>query len=184
MDPANTSLVGKMWATAYQYDPQGRLLVETDPSGVTTSGGQAFLADSISGAPAGNWYLNTSGLEHVTDYYSSGTASAATRTTRISGRDTAARAIYNRRKPIQIQLGTGGRTIIPLATDTVYRNTGGIGSETTTFTYAFPTNSIQATSETTIHPIITATENGPGGTNADTETDTLPFISSALQHPS
>src|SRR5262249_34721703 len=52
---------------------------------------------------------------------------------------------------------------------TVYRNTDGTGGETTSYSYTFFTGTNQVQSMTVTKPGISATQNGPGTSNPDTE---------------
>jgi YD repeat-containing protein len=62
----------------------------------------------------------------------------------------------------------GSATVFPIATDTVYGNTGGTDARVTrdSYTYFSGTNAIQ--SETTVAPPVTSSQNGPATSTSDT----------------
>jgi RHS repeat-associated protein len=61
-----------------------------------------------------------------------------------------------------------GAIVVPIATQTVYRDAGGNGGETTTYAYTWFSGTTQMQSETVTHPVVSTSQNGPG--TADTET--------------
>jgi RHS repeat-associated protein len=172
-DPANSALSGKQWDTFYGYDVQGRLTEEADPSAVT--GYDETKADLLNNQNGNYQYLSdTSGLIHLTDYYTSTTATA-----------TAAGGVAGYVKDDKLQHGELGTPIVldsqqyfahangsvvtyPQASQTVYRNTDGTGAETATFAYTWYPNSSQAQSMTTSKPVVSAAENGPGTSDVST----------------
>ncbi len=162
---------GLSWETFDKYDTQGRLIVTAQPSAVT--GYNDTYADLLHGQGGNYQYLSdTAGLIQLTDYASSTTATS-----------TAAGDVAGYVKDTKVQQGelgtailqssvqyiahTGGGTVYPVATQTVYRNTDGTGAETTSYAYTWFGND-QVQSETVTLPVVTAAENGPGV--ADTST--------------
>ena len=65
-DSANSALSGGRWLTYYQYDSQGRLIEEAEPSAVTDYeiDGDGNLVVTLS---------DHTGLIHLTDYYTTTT---------------------------------------------------------------------------------------------------------------
>jgi YD repeat-containing protein len=168
-DSGNPALAGQQWATAYQYDAQGRLLLTANPSSVTasSSGGQLFLSDP-SGTPT-SWYLNSTGLENLTDYYTSG-ASAGYQDDTYLRQGYSGSEIEQSTETYTAYTALSGIAVDPVASDTVYRNNDGSGQETTSYTYSNWQN-VLPLSETITYPIITAAENGPD--TADTEMESF-----------
>jgi RHS repeat-associated protein len=158
---------GQQWDTFYAYDGQGRLVLMAMPSAVI--GYDDANADLLNKQNGNYQYLsNHSGLITLYDYY---TTSAATETT--------PGAVAGYQQDIKLEQGQQGTPILqkawqyythtangisvhPLATDTVYRNTDGTGTETTTSSYTWFTNTVQIQSRTTTLPVISAVQNGPG----------------------
>src|SRR5262249_7255699 len=148
-------------------------VLDAAPSAV--SGYSDTYADLLHNQNGTYQYLNnSSGLITRFDYYSTTTAT-----------ETAAGGVANYLEDEQIQQGQqgtlipqetwqyyahafNGQTIAPLATHTVYRNTGGTGAETMTATYTWFTGTAQMQSETDTAPVISAAENGPGTADVTT----------------
>jgi RHS repeat-associated protein len=159
---------GATWDTYNKYDNQGRLIEQASPSAVTGyDDTQASLGVTLS---------TNSGLITDTDYGTSTTATSST-----------AGDVNGYYKDTKIQQGSGGSTILqsqtqyfsqtannitiyPTANNTVYRNTDGTGAETTSYSYTWFTGTNQMQSMTVTKPGISATQNGPGTSNPDTET--------------
>jgi RHS repeat-associated protein len=158
---------GQQWDTFYQYDNQGRVILQANPSAVT--GYNDGYADLLHNQNGHYQYLSDhSGLITLYDYASTTTATESA-PGRVAG--------YQQDSKIeQGQLGTpilqesmqyfahtaNGISVDPLATDTVYRNTNGSGAETTRYGYTWYANSVQMQSMTTTLPVISAAQNGPG----------------------
>jgi RHS repeat-associated protein len=159
------------WNTFYAYDDQGRRTLTADPSAI--SGYSQSYADLMHNDGYGNYaYLNdSSGFITLADYY--------TTTSSMDG------SVAGYQEDVQIEQGdqgtpipqetwtytqqtVGSVTVSPLASDTVYRNTGGTGGETTTYTYSWFTDTVQIESEETSLPVISTDDNGSG--SADTST--------------
>src|SRR5205085_5900509 len=62
----------------------------------------------------------------------------------------------------------GGVTVDPLASSTVYANTGGLNGFATSYSYTWVTGTTRMQSETVTKPIVTSTENGPGTADVST----------------
>jgi hypothetical protein len=151
----------------YAYNTLGQLVLDAAPSAV--KGYSDSHADLMNNQNGGYQYLNgTSGLITRYDYY---IKTAAT--------ETMAGGVANYLEDVQIQQGQtgtdipqetwqyyahvyGGQTIAPVASDTVYRNTGGSGAETTSYAYTWYPGTAQLLSEIDTAPIISAAQNGPG----------------------
>jgi len=159
----------------YAYNTNGQVTLAAEPSAVAGyNDSYADLLDNVNGSY--QYLNNSSGLITRYDYYTTTTAT-----------ETAAGGVVNYLQDQKIQQGqTGtlipqetwqyyahaynGQTIAPIASDTVYRNTDGTGAETTSYSYTWYSNSAQIQSETDTAPVISAAENGPGGTAADVTT--------------
>lgn len=164
-DSANSALSGQHWLTYRRFDAQGRVSEEAEPSAVTS-----YQIDSNNDLVV--TLADSSGLIHVTEYYT-GTTATATTAGGVSG-------YLKSTKIKQGELGTlvpketfdyykqanNGRSVVVLADDTVYRNTNGTGAETTSYSYAWYSGTVQYQSATRSLPIVTTAQNGSGA--ADT----------------
>jgi hypothetical protein len=56
----------------------------------------------------------------------------------------------------------GGETVNPIATDTVYRNTDGTGTEVTSYSYTWVSGTTRMQSTAVSKPVISSGQNGPG----------------------
>jgi RHS repeat-associated protein len=157
----------------YAYDSLGRLFLAAAPSAVTGySDGYADLLNDQNGLY--QYLSNGSGLITYYDYYTSTTAT-----------ETAAGGVLGYLQDEQIALGqqgtlvpqetwqyyahlVGSQTVAPVATDTVYRNTGGGGAQTTTYGYSWFAGTALLQSETVTAPPVSAAENGPGAADVTT----------------
>jgi RHS repeat-associated protein len=156
---------GNHWVAYYQYNGNFQLIEQASPS--------AVVSYDPSQANLGVVLNSSSGLITITDYGASTTATSS-----MAG------DVSNYYKDTKVQQGSGGTpilqsqtqyfsqtangiTIYPTATQTVYRNTGGTGAETTSYAYTFFTNTNQVQSMTVTKPVISSSQNGPGV--ADTE---------------
>jgi RHS repeat-associated protein len=157
----------QQWETFYQYDGQGRVILQANPSAVT--GYDDSKPDSLNNQNGHYQYLSdNSGLITRYDYYTTTTAT-----------ETTPGGVTGYQQDTQIehgQLGTpipqesmqyfahsaNGITVDPLANDTVYRNTDGTGGETTRYSYTYFPGTVQMQSMTTSLPVISAAQNGPG----------------------
>jgi YD repeat-containing protein len=160
-DPNNTALQGKDWLTLVQYDSQGRLIEEANPSAVT-----GYSSTSANLSPT----LNATGLATIDDYGASTTATSTTagdiagyqKDEKIQQGSNTGSAIL-RESWQYLTHGSGSTEIYPQATDTVYRNTDGTGGETTSASYTWSTAGADdlVQSVTTTLPTVTQAENGP-----------------------
>jgi hypothetical protein len=167
---------GNQWITFYKYDNQGRLIWTASPSAVT--GYDDTKADLLNNQSGNYQYLSdTTGLVTVTDYGTSTTATSSTAgdvngyykdTKLYQGEPLAGNTGILQSQTQYFSQTAGGATIYPTANTTVYRNTDGTGAETTSYSYTWFTNTVQMQSMTTTKPVISASQNGPGA--ADTET--------------
>src|SRR5579883_2482437 len=151
----------------YAYNSQGQLILDAAPSAV--SGYNDTYADLLDNVNGAYQYLNNnSGLLTRYDYYTTTTAD-----------ETTAGGVVNYLEDAQIQQGqqgtlipqetwqyyahaSGGQTLAPVATDTVYRNDDGTGAETTTYTYTWYGDTSEIASQTESDPVVTGAQNGPG----------------------
>jgi RHS repeat-associated protein len=158
---------GQQWDTFYEYDDQGRCILQANPSAVT--GFNDAYADLLNKGGSGYQYLsNNSGLITLYDYYTGTTAT-----------DSTPGGVIGYEQDYKIEHGQAGTPILqeawqyyhvtatngtvnPVATDTVFRNTDGTGAETTTYSYAFYSGTTQIYSQTATAPTISASQNGPG----------------------
>ncbi len=178
-DPTNYCSGHTDYPTYCKYDSNGRLLLKAEPS--------AFQA--VSGAywnPAKDDLLDFSGVHspylydsagkvHTYTYGSSTTASLSSAGD-VAGYDKAefiqegatGTAIELSSQNYYEQTYSGGPTIYPLASTTVYRNTGGAGGETTSYAYAWYSGTNAIKTRTTTKPLVATGQNGPGGSANDT----------------
>ena len=167
-DPGNTALSGQQWGTAYRFDSQGRLILSAGAASVTpNSSVELILSDPSSWTP--NWYLNSTGLENLTDYYPSGPQTGYQDNTYVR-QGYSGGGIVQSTATYSAHTGSNGITVNPLASDIVYRNTDGTGQETTNYTYTWQGGSVQPATETITYPTITIAENGPGQADSEIET--------------
>jgi YD repeat-containing protein len=157
----------------YGYNSNAQLVLYAAPSAV--NGYSDTYADLLNNQYGSYQYLNnSSGFLTRYDYYTTTTAG-----------ETTADGVANYLHDVQLQQGqTGtlipqetwqyfahaynGQTIAPVATDTVYRNSDGNGTETTSATYTWYSGTAQIQSETDSAPLITSLENGPGTVDVTT----------------
>jgi RHS repeat-associated protein len=167
--PGNT----QKWDTFYQYDAEGRLILQANPSAVT--GYDESTPDLLKNVAGHYQYLqdNQGEITRI-DYYA---ATTATETT-----PGGAAGYYEDTTLQQGQLGTpivlnstqyfahsgGGATVYPQATTTVYRNPDGTGAETTQYADTWYPGTVRMESQTVTQPVVSADQNGPGV--ADTQT--------------
>jgi RHS repeat-associated protein len=170
-DSGNPALSGQEWLTYYQYDTLGRLLLKAEPSAVT--GYDETSSDLLVNQNGNYLYLaDDAGLIYRTDFYSTTTATATT-AGGVAGYFQASKLQHGEQGTPVLQetkqyyaRTAAGRTIYPVATDTVYRNSDGTGAQTTSYGYTWHTDTVRAESVTESLPIVTAAQNGPG--TADT----------------
>ena len=164
-DVANPTLSGSQWLYYYQYDTMGNVTLEAEPSAVAS-----YSVDTSTYVLTVN--LSTdSGLIHLTDYYSSTTATATTaggvkgyvQDTKIK-QGSSGTAVLQETKTY-FRKTYGGSVNIVLASDTVYRNTNGTGAQTTNYAYTWYTNTVGVQSVTQTSPIVTTAQNGSGAAN-------------------
>jgi len=183
-DASNPANNGKVWATDYRYDAAGRLVLTAQPSAVsindmnTLNVAAAANPDIVGYVALTNTYLllaPAAGVIDLTDY---GTTTTATPTTPgdVAGylKDHKVQNGYLG-TPILLDsmqyfshANSGGLTIYPAATSTVYRNTDGTGAETTSYAYTYFTGTNQVQSETDTAPVISSAQNGPGTADVTT----------------
>jgi len=159
---------GNNWMTYYQYDSAGRLLEEAMPSAVT--GYNDFYAN------LGVTLNANSGLIHLTDYYSSTTATGSSaggvagyeEDTKIQEGSSGTAILQETMQYYLVTATIGGVTVsvAPLATDEVYRSTNGTGGETTSYSYTWYSGSTIMQSQTVTKPVISSSENGPGSADS------------------
>ena len=140
------------WPTFYEYDSEGRLLFTAMTSAVSD---YAESLDDLVGK-SGSIYTHL----RPADGLISGTAYA--------GGYVIERYVQRGygTTPVPVQAFTydvhGG--LVYVASDTVYSGGGGTGASTTSFTYTWHNN--QPASITTTLPVVSPSQNGPGGTGA------------------
>jgi RHS repeat-associated protein len=155
------------WDTFYSYDGQGRVVLVASPSAVI--GYDEGSPDLLNKQGDTYQYLQYNlGQILITDYATAGSAGETTPGD-ASG--------YFKDWQLQLgQLGTpiqlgsslyfahsaSGATVYPLAASTHYANTDGTGAETTSYNYTWFPNTTQVQSVTTIRPVATPDQNGPG----------------------
>jgi len=158
------------WVTYYQYDGQGHCVLQADPSAV--SGYNDSYADLVHFVSGNAQYLQDSS-GRITRY-TYGTATTATGTTAgdVTGYLKETDLLNGETgTPVPQETYTytahtaGGATVYNVATDTVYRNTGGTGAETTGDAYTFYTGTDAVASVTTTRPTVSTAENGSGTAN-------------------
>jgi len=157
---------GQQWDTFYRYDGQGRLILQANPSAV--AGFNSAYADLLHNQNGTYQYLeNNSGLITLYDYYATSTATETTPGGVIGYQQDTKIEQGQQGTPIlqetwQYYMHTAnGISVVPLATDTVYRNTDGTGAETTSYSYDWYPGTVQMQSQTTTLPVISAAQNGP-----------------------
>ena len=153
---------GSNWCQYYIYDSKGRTIQFAESSAVVYTASPF----SVSLQP-------TTGLIHVYDYYTATTANTTT-----------AGGVLGYIQDEKVQRGSGGgpillkswqyiasgavgsTTVYPLASETVYQNDSGGGSNpaTTIFNYSWYSATLQVMQKTTGLPIIPTTQNGDGNT--------------------
>jgi len=156
---------GLNWDNYTQYDSQGRIILQANPSAVTGyNDAQANL---------GVTFNSNAGLITTTDYYATTTAGETTaggvagytQDTKIQQGSAGAPILQN---TVQYFLHAGVSNVSPIATNTVYRNTDGTGLETTSYSYTWFTGTTQMQSETVSNPIVSSAQNGLGTADVDT----------------
>jgi YD repeat-containing protein len=161
------------WNTFDKYDPQGRNVLEAQPSAVT--GYNDSYADLLHNQGGTYQYLsNNSGLITGTDYYTSTTASA-TSAGGVNGyfkdsfveQGQQGTPIFLRARQYFLR-SANSETVYPVASDTLYVQKDGSGQQQTSYAYTWQTNTVQVQSVTTTLPTVATTHNGPGV--ADTAT--------------
>jgi RHS repeat-associated protein len=180
-DPAS----GLHWDHYYAYDGTGQLTLDAAPSAVL---GYNDSYPDLLNNQSSTYLSNNSGLITRYDYYTTTTAT-----------ETAAGGVIGYQQDRQVQQGqqgtlvpqetwqyyahsASGQTVVPVASDTVYRNTNGSGAETTTYAYTWFSGTAQEQSEVVTRPGISTTQNGPGTGNPDTETTFFDSNGHAIWH--
>lgn len=161
------------WGAFYQYDSQGRVLLQANPSAV--SGYNDSYADLLHNVSGSYQYLNDS----------TGLLAAYSYATTTTATESAPGSVAGYLQTVSIQLGelgmsipqeswqyfsrtASGSTVHPVATDTVYRNTNGTGEETTSYTYSWFSGTTQEQSVTRYSPGISTEQNGSGTVSVTT----------------
>jgi len=177
-DAGNPALNGKLWATDYRYDAAGRLVLAARPSAVTLTTPAALAsaagsyADIVGYNSCSNSYAYLApgtGRIDLTEY-GAGTTATATTAGDVAGylKDHAVQngysgtAILTDSEQYFSHTPTGGSTVYPEATSTVYRNTDGTGAEVTSLAYTWYAGTNQMQSVAVSKPVIASGQNGPG----------------------
>jgi len=156
---------GREWRTSIQYDANsGKEILCAMPSAVAsyietgdfgslfvtlnTNSGliQTKIYNSTQAGTPGPGYLQSTYVKQGTNDPSPTIQSTLTYTTR-----------------------TGVGTIYPVASKTLYRNTGGGGPQTTNYTFAWQGSTNQELSKTTAYPAVTSQQNGAGASDTEVE---------------
>jgi hypothetical protein len=173
---------GQQWRWFYSYDTQGKVVFEAQPSAITGyDESQPDLLQYLGTNQGYNYIRPTAGLVQITDYYG-GTSAGETTPGSVSGylQDVKVEQgdVPDAQHP-QIVLRsvqyyahtpmTGRNQVYPIATTTNYRDTNGLMTEITNYSYDWFPNSAQMSHEIMKAPLIPSTQNGPG-TYDQTET--------------
>ncbi len=162
------------WDNFYEYDTYGSVILAAQPSAIT--GYDDSYADLLHYSSGSYAYLSSSsGLITTYIYGSSTTATSSTpgnvaeylESTSVQQGQSGTPILQSSQEYIA-HTATGYATVYPLASQTVYRNTDGTGSETTSYSYTWNYDLPQ--SMTVSAPLIGTSENGPGGTAYDVTT--------------
>src|SRR5439155_9105377 len=142
-------------------------ILKANPSAL--GGYNDTYADLLDQNQVGDYgYLNsTTGVIEVTDYYttttatetSAGSAAGYYEDTKLEWGSSGTAILQ---ASAQYFAHTGGATIYPVATATVYRNTDGTGGETTSYAYTWYSGTTQVESMSVTKPVISSSQNGPG----------------------
>jgi RHS repeat-associated protein len=161
------------WISYFQYDSNGRLVLQANPSAVT--GYDETYADLLHSVSGNYAYLaDSAGLVTTTGYYSSTTATSTTAggvagymdQTAIQRGETGTSVPQ---ETLDYIARTGGSvTIYPVADSTVYRNTDGTGGETTSTAYTWFSGTVRPQSIQVTYPTVTTAENGPNSADVVT----------------
>jgi YD repeat-containing protein len=177
-DEGDSANDGKVWATYYRYDSQGRLLLTAEPSAVTiqnttTLASAASSYADIVGYNAGTstyqYLSSSSGVIDLIDYGTSTTATSST-----------AGDVAGYMKDHKVENGYAGTpilldstqyishtdsnsiTVYVVANSSVYRNTNGTGAETTSYAYTWYSGTNEVDSTAVSAPTVSSGQNGPG----------------------
>ncbi len=159
------------WLDYYKYDSAGRVILHAAPSAIT--GYNDTYLDLVNFTAGNAQYLSDSnGL--ITTYLYPATTTAMTATAGdVAG--------YLKEADIkQGETGTaipqesiayflhtaGGNSIFPVASDTVYRNDNGTGSQSTLFAYTYVSSTNSIASITATLPTVTTAQDGSGIANS------------------
>jgi hypothetical protein len=169
--------------TYWRYDDEGRVILEADPSAVRndfdpTTNADVIGFDTLTGDADG--LDENSGLIQGMSYYSSNTASDSVDGGATGYLDdvwvqqgTAGTPINQTSYAYKTNVtGTGTPTVYALGSVTNYASdaSGGSDPETTEYNYTWFTGTARAESTTITEPVISTTENGPGGDTGKTQT--------------
>jgi YD repeat-containing protein len=164
---------GSEWATFYEYDSLGHVILQAQPSAV--SGYNDTYADLLHNQSGNYQYLSdSSGLITLYDYATSTTATSTTagdaadylQDTKVQQGETGTPILLSAEQYFQ-RSGDEG-TIYPTATQTAYRNTNGTGGETTSSSYTWQGSSDQEASAAVSRPVISSGQDGPGSADVTT----------------
>jgi RHS repeat-associated protein len=167
------------WATFYEYDDAGRIILKANPSAV--KGYDVEKPDLLNQVDGHYQYLrDNQGLVEITDYYDSTTAT-----------ETSAGGVAGYLQDRKLQRGQSGdsalleslqyiahsdgntpdgegNVVYPIAVDTIYRNADGTGAETTQHSYTWYADTNRVQSDAVTKPLISAEQNGPGTPDVET----------------
>ena len=164
------------WDNFYEYDTPGNVILAAQPSAVT--GYDDSYADLLHYSSGSYAYLSSSSGLITTYIYGSSTTATSTTAGNVAEylestsvqQGQSGTAILESSQLYISHSSLGGPTVYPLASETVYRNTGGTGAETTTYAYTWASGDNLPQSITVTAPLIGTSENGPGGTANDVTT--------------
>ena len=166
---------GLNWDAFYQYDGVGHVTLAAAPSAVT--GYNDAYADLLHNVSGSYQYLsNASGLITLYDYYGATTATETTaggvagyeQDVKLEQGQQGAAILQETWQYFSHTASSTGAVVAPVATDAVYRNTDGTGTETTSYAYTWFAGTAQAQSATVTLPVVSAAENGPGTADVTT----------------
>ncbi|GIW76470.1 MAG: hypothetical protein KatS3mg104_1533 [Phycisphaerae bacterium] len=159
---------GNQWIEYWRYDANGRVIRRAAPSAVTgyDDANYADLVNYNTGSNTAQYLSDSSGLIEIFEYGTSTTATSSVagdvtgylKSTSLQNGDTGTAVLQVSRTYIA---RTGGsNTIYPVASETIYRNTGGGGGQTTNYTYTWIGSTTQMATRTVSLPAATTAQNG------------------------
>lgn len=166
-----------IWRWYTQFDSAGRIILQAEPSAVT---GQTEAAADLMNS--GQYLADTTGLYHVTEYYSStdipnGAVQGYLQRYSCKQGETGSLVKKSEHKYTShtANLYLAGVTIYPASSSIIYRNADGTGSITTSYAYTWRTDGSNPSggntilSRTTTFPVVTTAQNGPNSADVLTE---------------